>query len=199
MVTTRGGSKTPSADLMQQTKPQRFPKTDNTAIFPIIVDLSSKGSTAAIANDLAAQNSPELPGLPELYSDKHEHVNISEPNNANRILDAEVDTDSKTINTETHIVEESATNVSRQDTTETWSIINNAETILPVSAEPSFRPIVPGDVSCSFVKQGLTSNSSLYLSKVQQPAKHQKTVSTKDSRSVIHTQSLKHTPEAGKT
>jgi hypothetical protein len=199
IVTTRRGSKPSSADLTQQTKLQRFPKTDNTAISPIIVDLSPKGSTAAIANDSAAQSSPEPPGLPEPHSDRHEHANISEPDNTNRILDTEVDADSKTINTETYIIEESATNVSRQDTTQTWSTINDTEAIPPGSAEPSLGSIVPGDVSCSSVKQGLTPSSSLYLSKAQLPANRQKTVGTKDGRSIIHAKSLKHTPEAGKT
>lgn len=146
MVTTRGGSKPPSADLIQQTKLQRFPKTDNTAIYPIIIDISPKGSTAAIANNSAAQNSLELLGLPELYFDRYKYTNISGPDNTNRILDTRVDTDSKTINIEIYIVEESVTNISRQNINKTWSTINNTEIISPGLAKPSFRPIVPGDI-----------------------------------------------------
>lgn len=162
----------------------------------MIVHLPPKGSTAAIANDSAA---PEPPGLPEPHSDGHEHANTSGPDNANGILDAEVDADGKTINAETHVVEESATNVSGQDATKTWGAINDAETIPPGSVEPSLGPIVPGDVSCSSVKQGLTPSGGPHLSKAQRPAKRQKTVGTKDGRSVMHAQSLIHTPEAGKT
>jgi hypothetical protein len=84
---------------MQQTKPRKYRKTDNTATSPIILDPSFKGSTAAIANDLVAQSSQEPPGLPELHSDRHEHTNASKPDNVNRILDAEVNAinDAKTM------------------------------------------------------------------------------------------------------
>lgn len=59
----------------------------------------------------------------------HKRANVGEPNDANGILDADVDADSETINAETHGVEDSTTNVSGQDTTNSWSAINVAEVI----------------------------------------------------------------------
>jgi hypothetical protein len=107
MVTTRGGSKPSSTDPTQQTKPRKFRKTYNTVTSPMILKPSAKGFTAAIANDLAAQSSREPLGLLEPRSDGHEHANAFKPDNANGILDAEVDVDGKTINTETQVVEDS--------------------------------------------------------------------------------------------
>jgi hypothetical protein len=185
MVTTRGGSK-PSADPIQRTKPRKFRKTDNTATSPMILDPSAQGSTAAIANDSTAQSSRELQGLPEPHSDGHEHANASDPNNSNEILDADVDADGKTINAETHGVEDSATNVSGQDATNRWSAINVAKIIPLGSTEPSLRPGVSADVSCSSKKQGLTPSDGPHLSKAQRPAKLWKTDSTKDGSSVMH-------------
>jgi hypothetical protein len=59
----------------------------------------------------------------------HERANVGEPNDANGILDADVDADGETINAETHVVEDSAAGVSGQDTTNSWSAINVAEVI----------------------------------------------------------------------
>jgi hypothetical protein len=73
----------------------------------MILDPSAKGSTAAIANDSAAQSSRESPGLPEQQSDGHESENSGEPNDANRIPDADADADGETINAETYVVEDS--------------------------------------------------------------------------------------------
>ena len=127
MVTIRGGFETSSVDPKQRTKPRKFRKTENTAISPMILDPSTKGSTAAIANDSAAQSSREPPGLPEPHSDGHEHANASEPDDANGILDADVDADGETINAETYVVGDSATNVSGHDATNSWSAINVAK------------------------------------------------------------------------
>jgi hypothetical protein len=159
----------------------------------MILDLSAKGSTAAIANDSAAQSSQEPPGLLEPHSDRHEHTNVSKPDNVNRILNTDVDTDSETINTETHEIEDSATNVSRQDTTDRWSTINVAEIIPLGSTEPSLRPGVSADVSYSSEKQSLNPSDGPHLSKAQRPAKLWKTDSTKDGSSIIHA------PKAGET
>ena len=141
----------------------------------MILDPSANGSTAAIANDSAAQSSREPLGLPEPHSNGHEHANASEPDNANRILDTDVDADGETINAETHVVEDSVTNVSGQDATNNFSAINVAKIIPLGSTEPPLRPSVPGDISCSSKKQGLTLGKSPHLSKAQRPAKLQKT------------------------
>jgi hypothetical protein len=159
----------------------------------MILDPSANGSTAAIANDSAAQSSREPPGLQEPRSDGHEHTNASEPDDANQILDADVDADGETINEETHVVEDSATNVSGQDATNSWSAINVAEIIPLGSTEPSLKPSAPGDISCNPEKQGLTPHDSPHLSKAQPPAKLRKTDRTKDGSSVMHA------PEAGET
>ena len=174
MVTIRSKFDTSSVDPNQR-KPRKVGKTPNTATSPMILDPSANSSTAAIANDSAAQSSREPLGLPEPHSNGHEHANASEPGNANRILDTDVDADGETINEETHVAEDSATNVSGQDATNNFRAINVAEIIPLGSTEPPLRPSIPGDISRRSKKQGLTLGESPHLSNAQRPAKLQKT------------------------
>jgi hypothetical protein len=174
MVTTRRRLDTSLVDPNRR-KPRKFRKTQNTATSPIILGPSAKGSTAAIANDPAAQSSRESPGLPEQQSNGHERENSGKPNDANGILDADVDIDGETINAETRVVEDSVKNVSGQDTTNSWSAINVAKVIPLGSTEPPLRPGVPGDISHSSKKGGLALGQSRHLSKAQRPKKLWKT------------------------
>jgi hypothetical protein len=184
-IRSRRGFDTSSVDPNKR-KPQKVRKTQNTATSPVIL-----GS--------AAQSSRESPGLPEQQSDGHERENSGEPNDANGILDADADADGETINAETHVVEDSVSNVSGQDTTNSWSEINVAEVIPLGSTEPSLRPSAPGDISYSSEKQGLTPNDSPDLSKAQRPAKLRKTDSTKNGSSVTHAKRFTHAPKSGET
>jgi hypothetical protein len=172
-IRSRRGFDTSSVDPNKR-KPRKVRKTQNTATSPVIFDGS------------AAQSSRESPGLPEQQSDGHDRENSGEPNDANGILDAGADADDETINAETHVVEDSVSNVSGQDATDRWSEINVAEIIPLGSTEPSLRPSVSADVSCSSEKQGLTPSDGPHLSRAQRPAKLRKTDSTKDGNSVMH-------------
>jgi len=68
-------------------------------------------------NSLVAQSSLKSLGLLEQQSNRHECENLGKPNNANRILNASVNANSKTINAKTHVVKDSVSNVCKQDTT----------------------------------------------------------------------------------
>jgi len=197
MVTIRGGFETSSVDPNQRTKPLKVRKTQNTATSPMILDPSAKDSTAAIANDPAAQSSQESPGLPEQQSNEHERENSGEPNDANGILDADVDADGEIINAETHVLEDSATHVSGQDAMKSWSTVN--VTIPLGSTEPPPGPGIPRDISHSSKKRDLALSKSRHLSKAPRPAKLRKTNSAKDGSSVMHPKRFIHAPKAGET
>jgi hypothetical protein len=180
-------------------KPRKGRKTQNTATSPMTLDPSAKG-LVAIANDSVAQSSREPLGLPESHSDRHEHANKGEPNHLNGILEADVNADGETINAETYVVKDSATNVSGQDATNSFSAINVAKTIPLGSTKPPLRLSVPKDISHSSKKGGLALLSeSRHLSKARRRPKLQKTTSTKDGSSVMHPKRFVHTPKAGGT
>jgi hypothetical protein len=182
-----------------QRKPRKSRKTQNTATSPMTLDPFAKGSVA-IANDSVAQSSQELLGLPESHFNRHEHANEGKLNHLNGILEADVDADSETINAKTYVVEDSVTNVSKQDATNSFSVINVAKTIPLGSTKPSLRLSVPKDILHSSKKGGLALLSkSRHLSKAQRRPKLQKTTSTKDSSSVMHPKRFVHTPKAGRT
>jgi hypothetical protein len=90
-----------------------------------------------------------------LYSNRYKHANKSKLNYLNRILNVNVNTNSETINAKTYIVKDSVTNVSRQDITNSFSVINIAKTIPLGLTKPPLSLSVLKDISHSSKKGGL--------------------------------------------
>jgi hypothetical protein len=72
----------------------------------------------------------------------------------------DVNTNNETINAKTHVVKDFVTNVSRQDITNSLSIINVAKVIPLGLTKPPLRLGVLRDISHSSKKQGLALSES---------------------------------------